>query len=831
MAKKIEKKEKISVAAEDAAAAPTPIWEHSWFPALLFLLLSLVYFSEFVLSDKVIFGSDIGTDFHKGKEPFVEKVKGFVQPAWTTEFGGRVLSDEMRFQYFPTQLISLFTTHQRHLGWRYILTAFLAGWGMYLYMRGLSINRWAAIWVGLAYMSAPTFLGFTISGQYAKMGVIALFPFMCLMLEKGMERGRLLYFVGLGCFIALGIFSPHIQMLYYALCALGLYFLYKMYVFYRQGNAGQFLLRRTLFFAIAVALGLGIGAEGVFPSYLYTKGESKRAAQADGEAGEEKQIAFAQSWSLHPEEVGSLIIPEFGGFDRYYWGRNAFKINSEYFGILVVLLALVAVPNVRQEPFVAFLCILFILVLAFSLGGHTPVHWLAYHLLPGGKVLRTIGMVAYLFAFPACVLAGLALHKILTAENDEREILRRRILITGGVLTGIALLTAVAPAGVTNIWISLFYSDIAQQKREVLAAGYAWLGRGSVLIALMTGGGTALLALRTRQKVSTGLLVLALGILVLFDGWRISRTFLRYEDPARHADIRHENPHIVRFLKDQGEMFRVLRLPEWTYYQQSGFHFDGAIAVSGRFDLTIKRYNDLMGEISKLTGMLAAKYLKGQKISYKDADLLERFQPLLRLLNVKYLIAPNALILNSAQYPEAFAADGFRLYENPDALPWCYLAPAHTVVEDEEQILALLSQGSVDPRRTVLLERAPPPALGAVPQGDIAADQVNLRDYDPDAGYVRIEVQSGGPRMLVYCENYHENWRPLLDGQETEMYRANYAWRAVFVPAGEHVVEFRYRSARVVFFRAVTLLSLGIALALGLWDYRRSPAVESSSAS
>ena len=131
----------------------------------------------------------------------------------------------------------------------------------------------------------------------------------------------------------------------------------------------------------------------------------------------------------------------------------------------------------------------------------------------------------------------------------------------------------------------------------------------------------------------------------------------------------------------------------------------------------------------------------------------------------------------------------------------------------------------------MLLERAPPPALGAVPQGDIAADQVNLRDYDPDAGYVRIEVQSGGPRMLVYCENYHENWRPLLDGQETEMYRANYAWRAVFVPAGEHVVEFRYRSARVVFFRAVTLLSLGIALALGLWDYRRSPAVESSSAS
>ena len=148
MAKRKKREDKNAATAEEPAVNRTPLWERSWFPPALFLLLSLVYFSEFVFSDKIIFGSDIGTDFHKGKEPFVEKVQGFVQPAWTTEFGGRALSEEMRFQYFPTQLIYLFTTHQRHLGWRYILTVFLAGWGMYLYMRGLSVNRWAAIWVG-----------------------------------------------------------------------------------------------------------------------------------------------------------------------------------------------------------------------------------------------------------------------------------------------------------------------------------------------------------------------------------------------------------------------------------------------------------------------------------------------------------------------------------------------------------------------------------------------------------------------------------------------------------------------------------------------------------
>ena len=78
--------------------------------------------------------------------------------------------------------------------------------------------------------------------------------------------------------------------------------------------------------------------------------------------------------------------------------------------------------------------------------------------------------------------------------------------------------------------------------------------------------------------------------------------------------------------------------------------------------------------------------------------------------------------------------------------------------------------------------------------------------------------------MLVYCENYHENWRAFVDGRETEMYRANYLWRAAFVPAGEHIVEFRYRSKRVLVFRTVSLVCLAAALALGLWAYRRRAA-------
>ena len=41
--------------------------------------------------------------------------------------------------------------------------------------------------------------------------------------------------------------------------------------------------------------------------------------------------------------------------------------------------------------------------------------------------------------------------------------------------------------------------------------------------------------------------------------------------------------------------------------------------------------------------------------------------------------------------------------------------------------------------------------------------------------------------ILVRC------WRVYVDGQEVEIYRADYLFRAVPLEQGQHVVEFRYR--------------------------------------
>ena len=797
-----------------AKAAGGPLWNHRLFPLVFFLALSLLYFYEFPLSDKIVYGLDVGADYHRGADLSLwEKVQTVDQPMWDPKMGGFPQSEGIRPQYFPAYVLYFFTTFQRYIGWRYVLTMCVAGLGMYAYLRQIQVGRRAALWGGVAFMSAPTFLAFPLAGHYAKMGVIALFPWIIWALEKALAQGRLVYWAAVGVLIGACIYS-HPPMTYFALLGLGVYFLFKLYQLRREGA----IVRRFLHFVGAVVLGLALGAEGAFPVMMYTRSESKRATgdEVGGKTAEE-QLAYARSWSLHPEEVASLVVPEFGGYDDIlveggsrYWGRNAFKINSEYFGALAVLLALLMVPEWRRRPQVVVLAGVFVLALAYVLGEHTPVHWLAFHLLPGADVQRAIGMGAFVFAFAGCALAGLGLQRVLDADVDERVMLRGRLAWVGGVLAGLALLVALFPKGATDAWINLLYGDIAPQKRAVLAGSYDWIARGAWCVVLAVGAGVALLLLRLGGQLSATALVVGLCAVTLFDTWRVDRVYLHYRDPGLYTDIRRENPRVVEFLQKDESLFRVLPLPSFRVLEEPGYHLQGVWSITGFHDLTVGRYDRMLKEFEPLVQQFL-------RTGVPSAG----FQALLNLLNGKYLAVPKPLELDMAAYPLRFEGGRFRLYENPQVLPWFYLVPRAEVLESGEAVLKRLLSGRVDPQGVALLEKASGVRLDGA--GDRAGDRVERLVYDPKDGLIRVRTQSAGARVLVVSENYQSNWSVWVDGEEAEMLRVNYVWKGVALAAGEHEVELRYFSPVLAWARGAGLVGLVVVVVVvvGAWRQRR----------
>ena len=760
-----------------------------WAPVFFFVLLSVVYFYGFVFTNNVIEGSDTGSDFHRGNEPFAEKLAKIPPANWSRYMGGTPESAGLRAQYFPLHVISLFTSEHRYFGWRYVIAMFCAGYFMYLCTRAMGLHWLAALIAGAAYASAPTFLTFHKAGHFAKMTVIALFPLLYWALDRGMDTRRLIYFLILAAGIGIGVYTPHLQMLYFALWALGLTFLFKLILHHRREHNLSASLRRTLLAAGAVCLGLAIGAEGLFPQYWNTKTVSKRAGKEQTGAGYE----YAASWSLHPEELMALIIPEFGGFDtgnHRYWGRNPFKGNSEYVGIVALFFGLLALSRVRRNPVIAFHLGLFLLVVAFTLGPHTPIHKLCYHLVPGVNVLRAPGMMAFLFAFALCVLCAFGLHRLLVDTPDIDPEGLKRLTLAGAAGALLCFLVAVHPNALLGFWKSVFWTDMPAYRVQPAQSSLKTIGQGALLAGLFIGLLTALSRLRARGRLQPHVFALLLLPLLLLDTWRIDKLFLTYVNPNRVLPQTRVNANAVAFLKQDRTRYRAVAIPNSREVPLQDIDL-----VTGFNDFAIGRYDAILksGDVNRL--------------------------PILNLLNTRYLVSQSPI---SVPFQQVSNADGLHIYRNPDALPWFYLAPEYHVEADENRVLESLRDPQTGPAQVALLETNP--GIPSAPEGTTPGTVEQIA-YDARQGQIELQTRSESPGILVISQNYHPHWRAFVDGEEQPLLRANYLWQGIAVPAGTHRVELRYHDPIVATCRWISLsgtVLLLIGLAMGVRNRRLS---------
>jgi uncharacterized membrane protein YfhO len=125
--------------------------------------------------------------------------------------------------------------------------------------------------------------------------------------------------------------------------------------------------------------------------------------------------------------------------------------------------------------------------------------------------------------------------------------------------------------------------------------------------------------------------------------------------------------------------------------------------------------------------------------------------------------------------------------------------------------LEALGDPAFDPVLEVLVEDTPQPHLSSPSLAPIAFT-LTLRDAP---NRVTIRAILSEPGYLVLTDTWYPGWQASVDGTPVPLLRANHAFRAVWLQAGEHVVEMRYRPASVRWGSAITLAAL-ICLILGL---------------
>ncbi len=782
----------------------------AWLPPLVFALATVLLLHEFFFNGGLLLGRDTFALSYFAREFYTEFVRAFGRfPLWNPYLlGGLPFVEGMHGDIFYPPSLALFFLDARAMwGWKMALHIFAAGMLAYLWLRRLRLGRGAALFGGLVYMAGADLVSLLHPGGDGKLFVSALAPLLFLLADRAAAGLRIHEYALFALALAMVMFTSHMQLAYFAVWGVSLWFFFLVWRHWREERSGGRAAARLGLFAAAGVLGVAASAVQFVPPLEYLREWSHRSERTV-DANPAEAYAYSTSYAMNAEELVSLVVPEFPGADLVteqpsprYWGPNPLKFNSEYAGLVPLLL----IPLLffrRRDPRTWFFAGLGALALLYALGASTPFFRLFY-MVPGVRLFRAPSLIIFLYGLSVATLGAFALERLRewAADEDGHRIARRALWIAAGVLLAAALLQT---AGViTSVWASLRPSvqpGALADNIPAITRGF-WIAFG---LAALTAGAWEL---RARGLYGATTLVFLLCALAFVDLYRADRPFVKATvllGEFRRADPIFEADATIRFLQqrqEEGEVFRVLDLgilmQTGPAYGPNVLAVHGLEQMDGHHGNEIGRWRNLIGAVNDAPTNVARTQLR-----------------LSDMLNVSYLIVPAQL--DDPSLEEVFVGPRAAVYRRPAALPRAWLVGAVEVHEPDAALERLLAE-DFDPRTTAVLEEPLPDGVTVEPG---PAGEVAWTERQVDA--MTLQVTTDRPALLVMSDNYYEAWHAEVDGNAAPLLRANYALRAVPVPAGSHTVTLRYRSDTLRASAAASALLLLALAAIGLGGWLRA---------
>ncbi len=695
------------------------------------------------------------------------------------------------FDYRWMELLSI-----GHLLW--------AGLGVYTLSRTLGCSRPAALLAGLAFGLCDIL--FIHLGNLNLNAVLSWSGWTLAACHRALTRRGLIWAGVAAAFFAAANYAGHAQSSYFLGMTVGIYSLCILAVQYWEKHSQTShatALRQTLaglkYPAALFVLTALLSAPVILPSFEMLPYTDR--GQFD------YQDTVSYSLAPGPAFIGLLTPGFFGRGPWDYWGSWD-RVELPYAGLVTLLLAagafLLPMPEKRHRLLPLLALALFGFVVA--LGSNTPVHGWLTRILPVYGSFRAPARIIVLWALALSVLAAFGLDALLAGRKKGGELLHPSYsapyysVIRLGVP---AFLLVLIP--LIFVTTRLLDGDPVALQRASMA------GRALLLATTAWLATWLLLSLYRRNRLADNTfvgLLLVLSFLELFAaGTDID---VSKNDPSRSFS----NPEVMAFLRDQaGEEADCAPM-------ESDCCPDAASPRPFRIDVRTGIYDLWQPNTAVLTGLhdVGGIYNPLELVHWKK--LWEnnggRHTRIYDLLNVLYVLVRDGTPLPE-QYTLAYDAPGpLAVYQNPDPLPRAWLVGAAQVFPDQEAVLAALKQPSFEPLHTVVLARH-----NDIPSGPETAEQltpsimagpVSVLEYNQNEIVLAAHADRAG--YLVLSEVWFPGWLATVNGEPAPVLRANYAFRALPVPAGELQVRLWY--APESWRRGIALFGVGILLLAGL---------------
>jgi len=817
--------------------------------------------------------SDLLLENYAWKQFLVESLRAKEIPLWNPYLFGGVpfLAAGQHSALYPFSILFLILPLERAFGIFVALQLALAALAMFVFARVLGVSRFAATISAITYaFSAFFFVSVTFPMVIAAAAWLPAILACAELVIRAKDSARQVFYALLGAiFLGIQFLAGHIEISMYILIVTAFFSAWRGIETFEVSKTSKV----WALIASMTIVGIALGAVQLVPLYELVQNNfrSGSASYHDviGWAYPLKQIVtfFIPDFFGNPTHHSYVDVFDFttraAPTGTIFWGVKNYVEAGSYVGVLPLLLALVALgsskfkvqsskldnraatgvetSNLEPEtlnlkPVTWLFAALALISLLFTFG--TPLYALLFFGVPGFNQLHTPFRWVFPYTLSVAVLAGVGAEILRRTREGERGSGGEREQVSHSPtlplsLSWIALILGTGTlAALAASW---FWRDqtLALAERVLRASNtaqlafdsgrmfYAYEFRNLALFAIfLIGAGIALRVSSfkfqgSRFKVQSsrfGFFVARLSPLApRFALWQVIALIVLVADlfiigtqfyPRADSRIAEFVPPAVKFLQQDKSLYRITSYdaPNEKMFNPNVGMFYHLSDIRGYDSIIPKQYAELMGALAP-----QGELLYNRIAPFYDPDPLS--SPIINLLNVKYVLTTRPL--PNAGYTLVYD-DEIKIYRNERAqsVPRAFMVPQARVIADRAALLAQMKE--FDPTRQVLLEQAP----GIASASSCALKPVSIEKYGGSEVIVKSKQDCAG--WLVLTDSHFPGWLAFIDEKDAPLYRANYNFRAVYVPAGEHTIRFKYspvsfRAGAIGSFLGAMVLLLGAA--------------------
>lgn len=711
---------------------------------------------------------DVVGQIYPWKKFTIDSLKNKEIPFWDpyTFSGTPHMANYQSAVFSPTNIFYFFFDFKNAWSFSVIIQPLLAGIFMLFFARSLKLSNPASILSSVSFM----FCGFiTTWMSYTTLSLaISFLPLALFSIEKYLNKNNLLWLIILTVSITFSFVSGHFQTSLYLSIFVYAYIIFKLILKWNKSNF--IYLNLFYFFGILIAS----------PQILSTIEFYLNASRSKN---------FIKINPLPIDHLPLIISPDFYGNPVT---RNNFSlIYAEYSLFAGTIPFFLSILTFFSKNKTALFFIITALISLF-LGLDTPIVNLLVNLHVPVISTSSLSRILVIFSFSIAILSGIGLD-YLTQYLKERNY---RIVFYW-IFICISILAIIWLFIISKLINPEYYS--ISMKNLILPSGFLI----ALLILVIAGFRKNLL------KISIFLLVL----LTIFDMLRFA---IKWQ-PYTSKEFVFPNTEIIDELNTLDNTFRFYA----PFSAEGGVYYHLPL-VEGYNPLFINRYQEFISSIEDGKIKSSPRYTVSLPLNSNNLNRA------IDLLGIRYVLSKKSDLGQSWVFPidklpkekfiKIYEDDSFIIFENQEVFPKAYLVKNYEVESNDQKIINKILSEDFNMQENIILEKNID-----ISQSNLSTGSANIILYEPND--VLIETSSKNDSILILNDNFYPGWKVKINGEEREILRGNYTFRAIKIPKGDNAVEFYFESEKFklgVILAIISIFLILIIIAINKYSLKRN---------